>query len=179
MIPTENVEVKPDGQLVLQRNTKDLVVQGDAVFTGDIDAQNGVLQIDQIELPAGATQSVKKIYCHPVYIYYGSAGYKLDLTFLIFNNSSTAFTLATFKTFIDDLTTQLTNDSHILASGYYSNGTDICDSVSFMYKGIVSGNYGIVGWNAQTRTRVVIAKSTFSDIFPSDVYFEDSVNAIN
>lgn len=103
MIPTENIEVKPDGQLVLQRNTKDLVVQGDAVFTGDIDAQNGVLQIDQIELPAGAAQSVKKIYFHPITLV-GTGTQYTDandrLFFIILDNSSTAYTMTTFRNFL-------------------------------------------------------------------------------
>ena len=128
MIPTENIEVKPDGQLVLQRNTKDLVVQGDAVFTGDIDAQNGVLQIDQIELPAGATQSVKKIYCHPLEFYKDGAGI---FTALLFNNSPTK--LDTWQKVKDAIASfGGTTYNRLAVSGAWNHGTDkvcICSEI--------------------------------------------------
>lgn len=104
MIPTENVEVKPNGQLVLQRNTKDLVVQGDAVFTGDIDAENGLLKIDQISLPEDGAQSVKKIYYHPVYcIMNVTDGRDIRFQCAIINNSNVAYTTTTLLPAIKEL----------------------------------------------------------------------------
>ena len=125
MIPTENVEVKPDGQLILQNNHKDLVVKGDATFTGDIDAQNGVLQIDQIVLPEGATQSVKKIYIHPIIAVDNTNN--IGISLFIFNNDNTPIdNWNKLKTALINIATSINDTARIPISGSaISSGTEV------------------------------------------------------
>lgn len=121
--------------------------------------------------------SIKKIYCHPVYLYRDETAYGMDLTFLIFTNDSTPFTLATFKTWIDE---NLPSEGTLLCAGYYRKGTTIIVSTSFVYKAISDSTttYGICGCNGEA-TRVTLSSTSFADIFNNNVRLIDNVNAIN
>ena len=68
----------------------------------------------------GTLENAKPIYCHPCTILTDItsgeyAGRKYYLTCLIFNNNSTAFTLATFKDYVNELCENY--DARIMTSG--------------------------------------------------------------
>lgn len=123
----------------------------------------------------GTLENAKPIYCHPVNLVKTSGDNRFILTMLIFNNDGTAFTLATWKTWLDNLATSLGGSVTIMCSGYYKNSDNEITSASYIYKS--SNSYGLNGGKYN--------ELAFQDIYGSwENMFEgatlsDNVNKIN
>lgn len=69
-------------------------------------------------IESGQVDNAKPIYCHPITMgYIVDSGNNFAVTMLIFNNEATAFTWATFKTWLNNLITKI-ETVRILTSGY-------------------------------------------------------------
>ena len=122
----------------------------------------------------GTLVNAKPIYCHPIYIERDTAGSELRITMLIFNNSATAFTKETFKTFLDDLYTANSN-ARLMASGAVHASGDVI-VVSFIRK------YGDIYYITGVRVSDGVASSINStnyDTLMTNVTLYDGVNKIN
>ena len=146
--------------------TRVLTVDSDLQMTGDI------LVADEDQ------QSVKKIYCHPIQLNNkADSSAKFRLTCLIFNNSNTPFTLATFKDFIDTLKTATSGTGALMLSGAYYDGTKTV-IVSRILKNLTD-TYSIGGLDTNGNSNSVynndfdeLLGETFTEIY-------DGVNPIN
>jgi hypothetical protein len=121
----------------------------------------------------------KKIYCHPIKIFNTSSDNprKYRLTCLIFNNSLTPFTRQTFKTYLDNLFTQVGNNVTIMVCGGYNDGTNLIVSASYLI--VSSGVYTIVGMDKDTIPQST-GPQTWDALLPeSQTTLEDGVNQIN
>lgn len=141
---------------------------------------NGVL--DKLENGfSGDNASTKKIYCHPIQInskINSNGSVKYRLTALIFNNSSTPFTLSSFKTFIDDLKTATEGSGTLMMSGAVVNIDNKVIIVSRMYKS--SANLYLISGLDTTGEIQSYNSADFNALLPSaTTVFIDGVNAIN
>lgn len=146
------------------------------------------------EINGETNPSVKPIYCHPVKILrYGSVeGAIFSLTFLIFNNDDTPFTLATFKQWVIDLADALSSNvgqnriASLLCSGYYNNNEvspAIVQSTSYLYAiktGENAYEFGVDGGNVGGTNIATIATNDIDVLLPTtNITFHDGVNKIN
>lgn len=83
MIPTENIEIKPDGQMIINKNGKGVSIGGEVSFG-----------------PEAPEQSVKKIYCHAVYYQCTLSNRIFNGYTYIFTNSATPIDADAFKNYI-------------------------------------------------------------------------------
>lgn len=123
--------------------------------------------------------STKKIYCHPITITSSNTNYKFRFSCMILNNDSTAFTLTTFKKFIDDLYTSIGTTIRINCSGgavVISGGKQLI--LSWLSKYADDG-YSLAGFSLDTNDQEAGIVGTWDGIFGSSVTFNDGVNAIN
>lgn len=145
-----------------------------AIFSGNITISGDLLVTGKINNVA--TPSVKPIYCHPISLNKSTAHHRLALTCLIFNNDPTPFTLATFKTWLDDLFSQVGDTIRIMTSGAFN---DLDNSkiiiLSWLYR--AASNYGLYG--ISTAGYVEVFTFQWDDFLDSDVTFNDGVNKIN
>ena len=127
-------------------------------------------------IEAGEVENAKPIYCHAISILSNAeAPFTSRLTCLIFNNDSTPFTLATLKTWIDDLVAAGVQ-VRLLVSGGYSND-DASVVASYVTKS--GSSYYIVGIS-RTDGYPAAVNGNWADIFPSaSISFNDGVNKIN
>ena len=128
---------------------------------------------------AYSVENAKPIYCHPIKIANSdSETKKFRLTMLIFNNDPTPFTLATFKSFIDELSAETEGAGSILCSGGYYDGTK--GVVASYIQKALAGSYYLVGMNATLTANTNIGSLDFDDIFPpASTDLVDGVNKIN
>ena len=126
----------------------------------------------KIRIEAGLTENAKPIYCHPISISKSNVCY---ITCLIFNNSTTAFTLTTFKKYIDDLKEKV-EVVRIMASGFYKTETEV---IIMSLIGKYENVYMISGGNASTGASTGKDSADFTAVIPSDATFNDGVNKIN
>ena len=141
---------------------------------GKVEISNAKFTND-VELPA--TQSAKKIYCHPISIRdSGVETNKCRITALIFNNDPTPFTWTSFKKWIDDLQESTEGKGRLMISGGYASTTMtiIC---SYFVK--TNTNYYYVVGLGTDGTNASFGGTTWETAFPSTFVFEDGVNAIN
>ena len=137
----------------------DLSVGGDLSVTGTINGEEN--------------PSVKPVYCHPVYItseVTEGGGKESRLMFLIFNNSSTAFTMTTFIAYIKGL---MDNGAYIAVDGYIKTGESRILTAYAVFKSV--SEYRIYG-NDFT------ASSPRGNILLDDIAhgtINDGVNKIN
>ena len=122
----------------------------------------------------GTLDNAKPVYCHPVNIGFKDASHEFMLTMLIFNNSATPFTFASFNTWLTNLVQEITN-VRILVSGYI----------------ILSGTmYPVSLFYAATAQRqIIVSPAAVSNLYDSfginewneitPTYFNDGVNKIN
>lgn len=169
-----------EGNLALEGDLSvsgDLAVGDDAEITGDASVGGDLTVTGAIN--GEANPSVKPIYCHPVSLTRSGTNGHMRLTMLIFNNSGTAFTLETFKAWIENLQSQigdvrimvsggvqdLENNSYIISASYiacYENNDEIEYNIAGMYD---AGNYQEI-------------YGTWEEVF-HDVILTDKVNKIN
>lgn len=134
-------------------------------------------------------ENAKPIYCHPITIQgtnVGTFGVNMRVNFLIFNNSPTAFTLATFKTYLDNLLESTGFRAKILASGAM-NKTKLTDASTAETDTLIissidkaeNGSYAIMGYAVTVASIGNFADADFNKVFPSGLTFTDGVNKIN
>lgn len=156
---------------------KGAYTSGDLVF----DSSNVFDPIAQIE--AGGVTNAKPIYCHPIWIAWDNETHTEfgNISCLIFNNTSTPFTLSTFKTYIDNLRRTSGEDVRIVASGgfvtasgQYSDGK--ITIANTLYE--ISQNYlQLQGVSVDSaRTNIITLWATIADNVTN---FTDGVNKLN
>ena len=127
-------------------------------------------------------QSVKKIYCHPVKMYSLTANKNsYRLTFIVFNNSPTAFTRATFAAFIQSIGESTLYNASLLASGGFYETLSSTFIVA-SYLAYLGSSRGFVLAGIKTDgTKEVSEGLTFAELFDTDDKYDfyDGVNAIN
>ena len=135
-----------------------------------------------------ASPETTPLYCHPLRIYKGGGdGAIYALSALIFNNSSTKFTLATFKQWIRDLSDNVGTGvaATILMTGYYNDKKEsptIVQSAAYLYvlkQGENSYLYGVDGANVGGTTTASTSSESVDELFPAgSTTFVDAVNRI-
>ena len=136
----------------------DLSVGGDLSVTGSINGESN--------------PSVKPVYCHPVYItseVTEGGGRESRLMFLIFNNSSTPFTMQTFIAYIKGL---MDNGAYIAVDGYIKAGESRILTAYAVFKSV--NEYRIYGndFTASPRGNILLEEIAHGTI-------NDGVNKIN
>ena len=132
----------------------------------------------KIRIEAGQTENAKPIYCHPISLVSKADFTKVyRLTALIFNNSATPFTLATFKAFLDDLYSELGETCRILMSGCYKRADSSIIIASYL--SVTENDYALIGLTSSGNINSE-TNSDFYELFP-EAYtnFYDGVNKIN
>ena len=96
---------------------------------------------------------------------------------LIFNNDATPFTLASFKTWLDDLNTRVGVVRIMVSGGALIKATSKVLTLSFLYEDEIN-YYGLLGVNTSTGDVEDIYQADFNTIF-SGATLNDGVNKIN
>ena len=139
-----------------------------------------------ISAPAGtftsingeSNPSVKPIYCHPVTIRSSNDKYAMTFTMLIFNNSATAFSLSSFKTWMDNLYSQIGSVRLMTSGGFYVVASQKVIINAYLYKG--STAYGVYGVDISNGQPIDISEADFDDLITAGgTTFNDDVNKIN
>ena len=130
-------------------------------------------RINVANINGESNPSVKPVYCHPLNI--TNLTLKFRIACLIFNNSSTAFTKASFKTFIDDLYTALNDTVRIIITGAYEYDSKV--TIASVLGKSSSGYFisGSVVSDASTNTW----SFDWDTIFTDQTALYDGVNKIN
>ena len=125
-------------------------------------------------IESGELDNAKPIYCHPITLLDNDQ--KVRITCLIFNNSSTAFTIDTFLDWIDALYTQVGAQIRIMASGAYTASSNFLIA-SYLGK-VNATTYYLLGVRASdgTSSQLNLTKDEFKD-YIKNLY--DGVNKIN
>lgn len=128
--------------------------------------------------------NVKPVYYHPISIIStdNSEAPNYCLSFIILNNSATAFTLATFLQFIKDLASNNAGVARMNCSGFYSNGLTGTDKrhgspsiLAYVYNG-----WQLILGDCVDDWVTVLSGNTDEDIFgEGTIEFADGVNKIN
>ena len=127
----------------------------------------------------GTISNAKPIYCHPISLTRSGDNGHMRLTMLIFNNTATAFTLTTFKEWLETLQSQI-DSVRIMVSG------GVQDLVNSKY--IISASYiACYEYNDQIEYNIagIYDNGNYQEIYGSwndvfhDVSLTDNVNKIN
>lgn len=146
----------------------DLTIVDDVVSS----AKTSIVSVEDIE--AGTIENAKPIYIHPITILNSTAA---RLTLLIFNNSSTPFTVSSFLDYLDALYEDVGAQTRILISGGFSTSENEVligsylgksDATTYYMLGISVSTGGAEGRNFN--------RENFA-AFITDLY--DGVNKIN
>ena len=136
-------------------------------------------------IKSGEVDNAKPIYCHPVHLYCSDDGRVFRLTCLIFNNDATPFTLATFKTWFDNLVSSTSNRARLMASGGTNKIKTVVEETASTKLLIVSsidktaaGTYIIAGVDTDGLSNS-FADQNFNVVFPASTELIDGVNKIN
>ena len=133
----------------------------------------------KIRIEAGLTENAKPIYCHPVTLADNSVGSSQSskLGCLIFNNSPTPFTLATFIDYIDELYTKVGGTVRIITTGGFTDNNNNVAIAAYIGK-VGSNSYYLSGLKNTGEGEVYM---TFSkeQLLAYINYFYDGVNKIN
>lgn len=127
-------------------------------------------------IEGGTVDNAKPIYCHPVTIQLGNAKVNGRIAMLIFNNTPTAFTKESLKTYFDNLSSAMGVTIRFLsAGGIYDKVNSNFIVTSYLFK-LTDSSYGFTGIKTDgTGTDVY---GTFDELFEYAV-INDGVNKIN
>lgn len=123
----------------------------------------------------GTLDNAKPIYCHPITIQSTGESLIFRITMLIFNNDSTPFTRTSFKTWLDNLLTELGTTVRVMISGAYNTGEKIIIASHLSHESV---GYFVNGINVSDGSQDFVG-GEYSTLFPSSVGFVDAVNKIN
>ena len=117
---------------------------------------------------------IKDIYCHPIYM--RNADNTSRVTFQVFNNSATPFTLTTFKNYVISISGQ-TGGARVPASGGVKVSASKTAIVAMLYLGSSEGQPEWSGVYADGTEATVY--TTWSDIESAFTSFTDTVYKLN
>ena len=132
----------------------------------------------QALIEGGTISNAKPLYFHPISIIKRGDSIVYYLGFIILDNSPTAYTFTTFKTFIDSLYTAY-GTTRMLATGYYDDVDSVnrhCGAVSILAKTGANELQFLMG-NKDDGVRTKMG--TWDEIFDTPTEFTDGVNKIN
>ena len=139
--------------------------------------QGSTAQIVETMVESGELDNAKPIFCHPINLtIITDANNYATLTMLIFNNDETAFTWATFNTWLNSLVADVTN-ARIMISG------SICISGSVSPANYIYANdstrqiVAIPSYAPLAGINISYDKATWEALTPAQ--FTDGVNKIN